>query len=571
MEKPKKVKENVQVRLNLDLNSEQRSAKGEILNNKITYLTGKSGSGKAQPLDSIVYTPNGPLKMGELKIGDEVLGLNKPTKVIGIYPQGVEDVYEITMSDRTKTRCSLEHLWQVQNKDKAVNNDWKIFTTKELIENMNNNVYFRIPNQGVIEFNKKEVKLNPYLLGILIAEGHLRENLISFSTSDSFILNKIQDILKTTDSKVNYRSNYDYSIIKKQRDNKKNEINIILGELGLISKTSYDKFIPDIYKYNSVEIRKELLKGLIDGDGYVSKKGELEYNTSSFQLAEDVAEVVRSLGGRVTIRSKYPSYTYKGEKLVSNHLHYTLSIVIHNSEELVSLPRKKQRILNFRKNVKYTNRYIQNIKKIDTVETQCIKVDSEDSLYLTDNFIVTHNTLLACEIALNMLFKKQINKIVIARPAVEAGEKIGYLKGSAHEKLDPYLQAMYQNFYNLYKKEAIENYVEEGKIEIIPFAFMRGRTMSRSFVIIDEVQNCTVMQTKMALERLGQGSKMVLCGDLDQVDIPSSKSGVKFLDYLNKKEVVGFNKIVLKTNHRDEMVEDILNVYNEFKEENGIH
>jgi phosphate starvation-inducible PhoH-like protein len=180
-------------------------------------------------------------------------------------------------------------------------------------------------------------------------------------------------------------------------------------------------------------------------------------------------------------------------------------------------------------------------------------------------------TLLSCEIALNMLFKKQITKIIIARPAVEAGEKLGALPGDLKDKLDPYVQSMYRNFYRLYKKELIEKYVEEGKIEIIPFAYMRGLTFINSFIIVDEVQNCSIMQTKMALERLGQGSKMVLCGDLDQVDIPSSKSGVKFLDYLNKKEVVGFSKIVLKTNHRDEIVEDILNVYNEFKEENGIH
>lgn len=561
--KSKKINKEVVVKLNISLNEEQKLAKASILNDTITFLTGNAGSGKAQPLDSFIYTPDGPVKMKDVKIGDEILGLNKTTKIVGIYPQGIEDVYEITMSDRSKTKCSLEHLWQVQNKNQSINDNWKILTTKELIENMNNNIYFRIPNQGVIEFNKKEVKLNPYLLGILISEGNLRENLVSFSTADSFVLNKVQNILETTDSKVRYKDNYDYSIIKKQKDNKKNEISIILSELGLLSKKSYDKFIPDLYKYNSVEVRKELLKGLIDGDGYVSKKGELEYNTSSFQLAEDVAEIVRSLGGRVMIRSKYPSYTYKGEKLISNHLSYTLSIVINNSEDLVSLPRKKERILNFRKNVKYNNRYIQSIKKIESVETQCIKVDSEDSLYLTDNFIVTHNTMLACEIALNMLFKKQINKIIITRPAVEAGEKLGALPGGIEEKLDPYLQAIYQNLYALYKKEHILKYIEEGKIEIVPFAYMRGRTFVNSFIIVDEVQNTSVSQTKMVLERIGYNSKMVLCGDITQQD-SKGDSGVRFLNYLYDNKLKNFNKIVLKTNHRNEIVEDMLNLHKSF-------
>jgi phosphate starvation-inducible PhoH-like protein len=172
-------------------------------------------------------------------------------------------------------------------------------------------------------------------------------------------------------------------------------------------------------------------------------------------------------------------------------------------------------------------------------------------------------TMLACEIALNMLFKKQINKIIITRPAVEAGEKLGALPGGIEEKLDPYLQAIYQNLYTLYKKEHVLKYVEEGKIEIVPFAYMRGRTFVNSFIIVDEVQNTSVSQTKMVLERIGYNSKMVLCGDITQQD-SKGDSGVRFLNYLYDNKLKNFNKIVLKTNHRNEIVEDMLNLHKSF-------
>jgi phosphate starvation-inducible protein PhoH len=554
------------IKFQISLNSEQKVAKAVILDNSITYISGKAGSGKAQPLDSIIYTPKGPVRMGDIKVGDEILGLNKKTKVIGIFPQGVEDVYEITMSDGSKTKCSLGHLWQVQEKKQSTDYKWKILTTGELLENIKKEIYFRIPHQEIINFDYKEVKINPYLLGILIAEGHLRENNISFSTSDSFILNKIQNIVEKTDGIVKHKINYDYSITKKKLNRKKSEISNYLNEVGLLSKLSYDKFIPDDYKYNSVEVRKELLQGLIDGDGYVSKKGEIEYNTSSYQLAEDVAEVVRSLGGRVFIRKKFPSYTYKGEKLISNKLNYTLSIVIDKSEEIISLPRKLERVVNFRKKVKYYNRYIKSIEKVGEGETQCIKVDAKDELYITDNFIVTHNTLLCCQVALDLFFKKQVKHIIITRPAVEAGEKLGFLPGGLEEKLDPYVQAIYQNFYALYKKEKVDKMIQDGIIQIRPFAYMRGSTFCDAVIIVDEVQNTTESQVKMVMERLGKGSKMMLCGDVNQIDLARNvTSGIKFLDYLKENGLNKFEKVALLTNHRDPIVEDILNLYESFK------
>jgi phosphate starvation-inducible PhoH-like protein len=161
-------------------------------------------------------------------------------------------------------------------------------------------------------------------------------------------------------------------------------------------------------------------------------------------------------------------------------------------------------------------------------------------------------TLVSCQVALDLFFKKQVKHIIITRPAVEAGEKLGFLPGGLEEKLDPYVQAIYQNFYSLYKKDKIDGMIKEGSIQIKPFAYMRGSTFCEAVIIVDEVQNTTESQVKMVMERLGKGSKMMLCGDINQIDLGRGiTSGIKFLDFLQEKELKNYTKIVLKTNHRD--------------------
>jgi phosphate starvation-inducible PhoH-like protein len=175
-------------------------------------------------------------------------------------------------------------------------------------------------------------------------------------------------------------------------------------------------------------------------------------------------------------------------------------------------------------------------------------------------------TLVSCQVALDLFFKKQVKHIIITRPAVEAGEKLGFLPGGMEEKLDPYVQAIYQNFYSLYKKDKIDSMIKEGSIQIKPFAYMRGSTFCEAVIIVDEVQNTTESQVKMVMERLGKGSKMMLCGDINQIHLGRGiTSGIKFLDFLQEKELKNYTKIVLKTNHRDPIVEEILNLYESFK------
>jgi len=174
-------------------------------------------------------------------------------------------------------------------------------------------------------------------------------------------------------------------------------------------------------------------------------------------------------------------------------------------------------------------------------------------------------TLVACQTALDMFFKREIEKIVITRPTV-AKEDIGFLPGDLKEKMDPWLAPIYANLYMLYNKEGIDKMVQEGTIEIVPFAFMRGRTFPNTFVLVDECQNITHSQTEMMLGRLGKGGKMVFCGDLAQIDLKQKKdSGIGFFVRL-EENIRGVQIISLKTNHRHEIVEDILKIYSDYRD-----
>ena len=178
-------------------------------------------------------------------------------------------------------------------------------------------------------------------------------------------------------------------------------------------------------------------------------------------------------------------------------------------------------------------------------------------------------TFLACQITLEKLFMKECDKIIITQPTVSK-EEIGFLPGDLREKMDPWVQPIYQNMFALYDKVKIEALIHDGKIEIVPVSFMRGRTFLDSVVIVDEAQNVTHEQMQMIVTRLGLRSKMIVCGDDHQVDLKSKKdSGFRFL-YSASRKIKNMCGISLKTNHRDPIVEDLINLYDD-AEEKGIN
>jgi len=173
-------------------------------------------------------------------------------------------------------------------------------------------------------------------------------------------------------------------------------------------------------------------------------------------------------------------------------------------------------------------------------------------------------TLLACQIALDMFFTRQVEKIIITRPVVAAADDIGYLPGGLKEKMDPWLAPIYANLYMLYNKETVDKMVESQDIEILPFAFVRGRTFVNAVVIVDEAQNVNGNQTEMIVGRLGLNSKMIFCGDTSQIDLRNKKeSGIDFFKTLEAR-VPGVKVITLLKNHRHPIVPEILNVYKEY-------
>ena len=174
-------------------------------------------------------------------------------------------------------------------------------------------------------------------------------------------------------------------------------------------------------------------------------------------------------------------------------------------------------------------------------------------------------TLVACQVALDMLFNKEVDKIIITRPTVSK-EDIGFLPGDIKEKMDPWLAPIYHNLYALYNKEKIDKEIEFGNIEIVPFAFVRGRTFVNSFIIVDEAQNVTHSQMEAILGRLGKESKMVICGDIAQIDLKDKKtSGFSFLARI-EEHVHGFKVFALLQNHRHSIVSPILEVYKTFSD-----
>ncbi len=183
----------------------------------------------------------------------------------------------------------------------------------------------------------------------------------------------------------------------------------------------------------------------------------------------------------------------------------------------------------------------------------------------------TGKTYLAVAFAVASLKKGIVRKIVLARPAVEAGENLGFLPGDFREKIDPYLRPLYDALEEMLPSEQLRNYIEKGIIEIVPLAFMRGRTLNNAYVILDEAQNAIAMQMKMFLTRLGPNSKAIITGDITQIDLPSySQSGlVQVKEILKNVDGVGFVYFDKGDVVRHKLVKDIIDAYEKHNKQNG--
>ena len=510
-----------------------------------------------QPLDAQIATPNGWTTMGALQVGDYVIGRDGfKTKVLGIFPKGVKDVYTVTTTDGTKTECCIDHLWLSQTAEEVKRGKpGSVKTTQDMLKNLKtaNGKWNQIlPRNEPVQYETSSpLPLPPYTLGCLLGNGSLRDS-ITLSDIDPDLVQKVSHEMHNIGIEVvRLKDSINYNFRDSLYNNKpakpviitdtstgentvfasvgvaaeqigvdkgtigsrcchnrtidglqfsfgacpvrwSNSIKNTLHELGLLGKRAWEKFIPPEFKFAPVEDRIELLRGLMDTDGCVKERtGECSYTTTSMALAKDIQELTRSLGGRATVRERNRighATTVKGTKhvITSRRVSYDVSISLPVNPFFIRRKAERYRF-SYSHMVK-----VESIEQTGKKEVQCILVDSPEHLYLTDGFIVTHNTI--------------------------------------DEKLSPYMGPIQDNLEAILgggpskkgvKRASMEDLIEQNLLKVEALTFIRGRSLANQFWIIDEAQNLSPFEMKTILTRVGENCRVILTGDIKQVDNPS--------------------------------------------------
>ncbi len=450
--------------------------------------------GRAQPYDAQVLTPSGFVAMGSLQVGDLVIGSNgTPTPVLGVYPQGVKDVYRVSTQDGASTIACGEHLWTVTTRDDKRRGKTRTLETREMFGRLRAAHYHRyeLPVVDEVRMKPQEVPMDPYALGLLLGDGCLTcTTTPAFATADPELAEALELALPGIELK--HRGGYDYTL--RHRDGGRgglriaNPVTTVLRELDLAGTRSSTKFVPEVYLNNSAAVRTALLQGLLDSDGgpvrQAGRTTRIQYCTTSDRLRDDVTHLVRSLGGVAYSRTRVVDGREPG---LANGLpvHYRHDVHVMD----IRLPAGVAPFRLERKSHAYDTagggrpmRFITSIEPAGEQETMCIQVAAQDSLYVTDDFLVTHNTL------------------------------------------------------------------------------------NDAFIVLDEAQNTSAEQMKMFLTRLGFGSKMVVTGDVTQVDLPGgTTSGLRVVqDILGDVEDVHFSRLDAADVVRHRLVSDIVEAYGRF-------
>ncbi|WP_448624569.1 PhoH family protein [Geodermatophilus sp. URMC 64] len=447
--------------------------------------------GRAQPYDAQVLTPDGFLPIGTLQVGDLVIGSDgTPTPVLGVYPQGVKQVYRVATQDGAWTLACGEHLWTVATPEDKRRGKTRTLETQEMVGKLRRGAIrrYELPLVQAVHFEPRKVPLDPYALGLLLGDGCLTTSTTpTFATADPQLVVALEAALDGI--WVQHKAGYDY--VLQHRDGGRgglriaNPVTEALRKLELDGTTSATKFVPDDYLFNSTTVRMAVLQGLLDSDGGpVTQAGRtcrIQYTTTSPGLKDGVTHLVRSLGGVVYCRLREaagrPPGFANGRAVEHWEDSYILDIRLPKGIEPFRLSRKK-RAYELAGGGR-PMRFIDSIEPVGEMDTVCIQVAAQDSLYVTDDFLVTHNTL------------------------------------------------------------------------------------NDAFVILDEAQNTTAEQMKMFLTRLGFGSKIVVTGDITQIDLPGgAQSGLKIVrEILDGIDDVHFANLTSSDVVRHRLVGDIVDAY----------
>ena len=448
--------------------------------------------GRAQPVSTPVLTPEGFRPIGELGVGDLVVGSDGlPTPVLGVYPQGRKEVFRVTTQDGASTLACGEHLWFVTTEDdRRHGKPGRVLETRDMVGNLRQAHTFRyeLPLVGPAELQPQEVPIDPYALGLLLGDGCLTTGTTpSFVTADPELAERLQEALPGIE--VRLKSRFDRALRRSGGGRGgvtvANPVTLALRDLGLAGARSSTRFVPIEYLHNSAAVRLAVLQGMLDTDGGpVRERGRacrVQYTTCSDRLRDDVVFLVRSLGGVVHTRTRSAAGRGPGGTPQRPVLHrdnaYTLDIRLPAGLPPFRLRRKRDAY--DAPGGGRPARYIDSIEPAGEAECVCIAVGAADSLYVTSDFLVTHNTL------------------------------------------------------------------------------------NDAFIILDEAQNTSPEQMKMFLTRLGFGSKMVVTGDVTQVDLPGgTHSGLRVVqDILEGTQDVEFCRLQAQDVVRHRLVTDIVEAY----------
>jgi phosphate starvation-inducible PhoH-like protein len=450
--------------------------------------------GRAQPLDTRVLTPSGFQPIGALRVGDLVIGSNgRPTPVIGVYAQGKKEIFELRAQDGAWTLCCGEHLWRVFTpEDRRSGCAGRIIQTRDMIGRLRraHQHRFELPLLAApVEFEPRTVPMDPYALGLLLGDGCLTTSTTpSFSRRDPDLGQALERALPGIELRTKGAGDYVLRYRGRGGVIVAHPVTAVLRELGLAGTDSRTKFVPIRYLWNSPDVRLAVLQGLLDTDGGPVSEREgtcrVQYSTTSERLRDDMVFLVRSLGGVACWRRRAaagrPPGRANGRSVHHRSGAFVLDIRLPEGLDPFRLDRK--RAIYERDGGDHPMRFVDSIESVGECETVCIQVAAPDSLYVTDDFLVTHNTL------------------------------------------------------------------------------------NDSFIILDEAQNTSPEQMKMFLTRLGFGSRMVVTGDITQVDLPrDQRSGLVVVgEILAEVEDVSFVRFGGEDVVRHRLVQRIVAAYGDY-------
>lgn len=499
------------------LSDEQSKFFLDMFEASVSFLSGNAGAGKAVTNSTMIPTPSGFVRNGDLKVGSYVFDrLGNKTKILGVYPQGMKKVFKVILSDGREVLCNDEHIWTTFTsrgnfKNRTVREmlDLGLFATDDRPKKdgtQRRTSKFAIPANECVDYEEKELGLDPYLLGVLIANGGLTEEYLTVSTNDEFTIKKISKIQSYSyrkNSSKNYNWNFKYSS-KVYTDSKQGRFSVKTKDIvpESLMVTSKYKHIPREYLESSKEQRLELLKGLMDNDGSIglAPRYNCSYSTISPQLRDDVLELVRSLGYKATVSvdDRVGTKHYK-------NISYEIHILIPNSEKhnLFSLPRKLERVKEAQ-SLKEKNRRYDRVEISDIIdmgyeeEMTCIMVDNDEHLYLCNDFVVTHNT--TSQKLMLQYAKETGQSIVFLAPTGRARKKLAEYTGHTAHTIHSFVGSMLsETKYNIY--------------------------------FVDESSMVDVVLAMKLLNVVPENSKIVFAGDDSQ--IPSVAYGNFLYDCLN--------------------------------------